>query len=206
MVSKYLYVPNLIGYSRVILMFTAYYYAQESVIIFSICYSLSQILDMFDGMAARAFKQSTNFGAMLDMVTDRCSSTGLMLVVSHRYPELVIWCHAFIWIDICSHWAHMLMMERSGSKSHKLVNTGPWLLRYYYATHWFMVILIVGTEGFPITLYLLSFPDILKGTYIFFKYIAYAMFPFFITKHIINVIQFFHAAELLDSPITTKKE
>ena len=201
MTSKYLYVPNLIGYGRVILMFIAYYYAQTHVAIFAVCYSMSQILDMFDGMAARAFKQSTNFGAMLDMVTDRCSSTGLMLVVSHRYPQLVLFCHMFIWIDICSHWAHMLMMERSGSKSHKLVQSGPWLLQYYYRTKWFMVILIIGAEGFPISLYLLSFPEILRNTYNIFKCICYVMCPLFLTKHFINLIQFYHASELLDSNI-----
>lgn len=201
MVSKYLYYPNLIGYARIILMFTAYHFAQTNVAIFSVFYSLSQILDMFDGMAARAFKQSTNFGAMLDMVTDRCSSTGLMLVVSHRYPQYVLWCHAFIWIDICSHWAHMLMMERSGSKSHKLVKSGPWLLQYYYATKWFMVLLIIGAEGFPISMYLLSFPEKLDWTYQIFKFIEYVMCPLFLTKHFINLIQFYHASELLDSNI-----
>lgn len=35
-------------------------------------YWLSAFLDAFDGMAARAFNQSTKFGAVLDMVSDRC--------------------------------------------------------------------------------------------------------------------------------------
>ena len=38
---------------------------------FSACYILSGFLDAFDGHAARAFNQSTKFGAMLDMLTDR---------------------------------------------------------------------------------------------------------------------------------------
>ena len=37
----------------------------------SACYILSGFLDAFDGHAARAFNQSTKFGAMLDMLTDR---------------------------------------------------------------------------------------------------------------------------------------
>ena len=40
-------------------------------LIFSACYILSGFLDAFDGHAARAFNQSTKFGAMLDMLTDR---------------------------------------------------------------------------------------------------------------------------------------
>ena len=35
------------------------------------CYILSAGLDAFDGHAARALDQSTKFGAMLDMLTDR---------------------------------------------------------------------------------------------------------------------------------------
>ena len=37
-------------------------------------YFMSVVLDEFDGMAARAFNQCTKFGAILDVVTDRCSS------------------------------------------------------------------------------------------------------------------------------------
>lgn len=198
MVTKYLYIPNLIGYSRIILMFVAYYYAQSRPLIFVIAYSLSQFADMFDGMAARAFNQSTHFGAMLDMVTDRCSTTGLMLVLSHRYPQYVLYCHIFIWIDICSHWAHMLQMERSGATSHKNVSSGPWLLRYYYKTKWFMVALIFGAEGFPLCTYLISFKEVLDATGNFFVYLGIIYLPLFFTKHIINVIQFFHASNLLD--------
>ena len=41
------------------------------------------IADAIDGMAARHFKQSSDFGAVLDMVTDRCSTAGFLLIISH---------------------------------------------------------------------------------------------------------------------------
>ena len=199
----WLYVPNLIGYARIIFMFLAFYYAETNPYVFFICYSLSQTLDMFDGMAARAFNQSTKFGAMLDMVTDRCSDIGLMVVLAQRYPEWTLYCHAFIWIDICSHWAHMLAQLQSGATSHKNVSSGPWLLRFYYSCHNFMVLLIMGAEGFPLSLYLLSHeefvaPVILKAMH----YMNYGLAPLFFTKHFINIIQFVHAAEMLDHPQT----
>ena len=37
----------------------------------TVLYCISCLLDAFDGMAARALDQSTKFGAVLDMVTDR---------------------------------------------------------------------------------------------------------------------------------------
>lgn len=36
----------------------------------TVLYCVSCLLDAFDGMAARALNQSTQFGAVLDMVTD----------------------------------------------------------------------------------------------------------------------------------------
>lgn len=197
MVSRFLYVPNLIGYTRVALMFTAYYVYESKPIIFFLCYFLSQFLDMFDGMAARHFNQSTNFGAMLDMVTDRCSTCGLMLTISKRLPQYTMLCHIFIWIDICSHWAHMLASLRAGSQSHKLVTSGPALLQYYYKTHWFMVLLIFGAEGAPLVLYLLSFEQI-KPLYPIFKCLGILCAPLFVLKHLINVIQFTNASKMLD--------
>jgi len=38
----------------------------------TVLYLVSCILDAFDGKMARLLNQSTRFGAVLDMVTDRC--------------------------------------------------------------------------------------------------------------------------------------
>ena len=80
------YVPNLIGYSRVLLTAAAYYYFESDWQICLVAYSLSFILDLFDGIAARHFKQCSQFGAVLDMVTDRCSTCGFLMLLTHIYP------------------------------------------------------------------------------------------------------------------------
>jgi len=41
---------------------------------------------MFDGMAARKFNQSTDFGAVLDMVCDRASDAVILAILGHLYP------------------------------------------------------------------------------------------------------------------------
>lgn len=180
-------------------MFAAYYIADTQPYLFFLFYFLSQFLDMFDGMAARAFNQSTKFGALLDMVTDRCSTVGLLFVIAQRYPKLTLACHFFVWLDIFSHWAHMLATLKAGSASHKIVKDGPWLLRFYYAAHWFMVVLIFAAEGLPCMLYLLSFKEQIPAICVqVVTYLAYVLAPLFFTKHFINVIQFFHAANSLD--------
>lgn len=201
--SRFLYVPNLIGYTRVILSFVAYHYSSTNPYVFAVCYFLSQFLDMFDGMAARAFNQSTKFGAMLDMVTDRCSTIGLMLTIAQRKPELTLYCHFFIWLDICSHWCHMLAKLGHGDASHKLVNSGPKILQFYYRVHWFMVLLIVGAEGFPVCYYLTTFKEVADIFDPYLTYLMYFYLPLFALKHIINVIQFMYASYMLDENTQT---
>ena len=199
----YFYVPNLIGYARIIFMFIAYYFANNNPLYFFIFYALSQGFDMLDGFAARALNQATKFGAMLDMVTDRCSTVGLLLVLSQREKKYTILCHLFIWIDIFSHWTHTLASIQSGASSHKEIKKGPWLLEFYYKVKLFMVFLIIGAEGYPLSLYLLSFKSLNHIIKIILKNLNYFLLPLFLTKHYINIIQFFYAANTLDKPKTT---
>jgi len=105
--SVVLSVPNLIGYVRVILAFVAFYYAYDRPVIAGVSYVVSALLDAFDGMAARRLNQGTEFGAVLDMVTDRFCDACILLVLSHLYPE---WRFAFtclLILDFTSHWVHM---------------------------------------------------------------------------------------------------
>lgn len=63
----FLFIPNLIGYSRIILALSSLYYMPLHPRTCTILYSVSCLLDALDGYAARSFSQSTKFGAVLDM-------------------------------------------------------------------------------------------------------------------------------------------
>ena len=85
-----LYIPNIIGYLRVVLTLLSI----TLMIIFPthwkiaiVCYISSFVGDLFDGMAARKFNQCSTFGGLLDMVTDRCSTAGLLCVLSREYED-----------------------------------------------------------------------------------------------------------------------
>lgn len=56
-VNIFLFVPNLIGYARVILAIASLFYMSNSPYTAMILYWLSAFLDAFDGMAARALNQ-----------------------------------------------------------------------------------------------------------------------------------------------------
>ena len=62
------YIPNLIGYARFffLALFPLFAFHETLYYLSFICYAISYILDGFDGMAARKFKQESRFGAALD--------------------------------------------------------------------------------------------------------------------------------------------
>ncbi len=99
------------------------------------CYLTSGLLDAFDGYAARYLNQGTKFGAMLDMLTDRCVTMCLCVVLAMFYPTCAILFQLMMTLDISSHWLHMLSSMMKGSSSHKSIDlSGNPILRLYYTS------------------------------------------------------------------------
>jgi phosphatidylglycerophosphate synthase len=86
-----LYIPNLIGYFRVfctlagLLLMMAY---PNLWLIATLLYVSSFVGDLFDGLVARKLNQTSEFGGLLDMVTDRCSTLGLLYVLGGEYSKV----------------------------------------------------------------------------------------------------------------------
>lgn len=103
----------------------------------SLLYSVSCLLDALDGVAARYFQQSTQFGAVLDMVTDRCTTACLLVFLSSAWPRWALLFQGLISLDLASHYMHMyatLTMAGSG-QSHKKVDQGRSRLLHLYYTN-----------------------------------------------------------------------
>jgi CDP-diacylglycerol--inositol 3-phosphatidyltransferase len=101
----------------------------------SALYSISCLLDALDGYAARYFEQSTRFGAVLDMVTDRCTTACLLVFLSSAWPRWAILFQGLISLDLASHYVHMnATLSMGGSdQSHKQVDKSrSWILNLYY--------------------------------------------------------------------------
>lgn len=75
------------GYTRVILGALALTYMPTHPKFCTFAYCVSALLDAVDGVAARALGQTSKFGAILDMVTDRCVSGSLPLGVSTAFSS-----------------------------------------------------------------------------------------------------------------------
>ena len=153
----FLYIPNLIGYIRFILYLASF--ISHSLGYWQLCiglYAIAFILDEFDGRAARAYNQSSNFGAALDMVADRSATAGLCLILAQLYPHYLLAFIGAIALDISSHYYLIYATGMRGAASHK--DSAQWsnngLLKLYYGNKPFMDLLILGNELFYLLLYL----------------------------------------------------
>ncbi|KYR00594.1 hypothetical protein DLAC_02613 [Tieghemostelium lacteum] len=191
MVSKvYTYIPNLIGYGRVIFAIMAFVYSYEDYKKFFVFYALSALLDMADGHAARYFNQCSQFGALLDMITDRCSTIALIVVLSHFYPKYLNVYISLIVLDIVSHFARLFSTLMTGKTSHKMTDANHLkIMKIYYENKYFLAFMCFGNEGFFLFTYLYHFfPNALVYFIQWFFF-----FPISAFKQVINFIQFAQA-------------
>ncbi|KAI0595838.1 CDP-diacylglycerol-inositol 3-phosphatidyltransferase-like protein PIS [Biscogniauxia sp. FL1348] len=158
--NVFLFWPNIIGYSRIVLAIASLYYMPLHPRTCSLLYSISCLLDALDGYAARYFNQSTRFGAVLDMVTDRCTTSCLLVFLSSAFPRWAIVFQGLITLDFSSHYMHMYATLAMGGseESHKNVDKSrSWLLNLYYTNKTVLFVCCALNEVFFIALYLLSF-------------------------------------------------
>lgn len=187
-------------------MFLMVYQYHELATLF---YGLSSLLDALDGVAARYLNQCSRFGAVLDMITDRSSTSILLCYLYHYYastnsssllflPPLFQFLLA---LDLSSHYIHMVASHTAGESSHKIIpaDANP-LLKWYYQSRIVLFFVCAGNELFFILLYVYSFIDLTNFS-LFAKALLYSFtlvsFSVCLLKQIINVIQFVRASNFL---------
>ncbi|KAL1769999.1 CDP-diacylglycerol-inositol 3-phosphatidyltransferase [Sigmodon hispidus] len=193
----FLFVPNLIGYARIVFAIISFYFMPCCPFTASSFYLLSGLLDAFDGHAARALNQGTRFGAMLDMLTDRCSTMCLFQLSMS--------------LDVASHWLHLHSSVVRGSESHKMIDlSGNPVLRIYYTSRPALFTLCAGNELFYCLLYLFSFSEgPLVGSVGLFRMGLWITAPIALLKSIISIIHLITAARnmaALDAADGAKKK
>lgn len=80
--SVLVYVPNLIGYTRLVIIITAWFF-YDNIYVFIPLYAFSAMLDGIDGCVARALGQCSAFGAWLDVLVD---NIGRSVLWTSLYP------------------------------------------------------------------------------------------------------------------------
>ena len=192
----------------------------------TVLYGISCILDAFDGLFARRLDQCSKFGAVLDMVTDRCTTACLLVFLSLEYPRWVLLFQFLITLDFSSHYIHMYSSLVTGSSSHKIVGADvSRILWYYYNDTVTLFVFCACNELFFVCLYLMSFYnkpfqlalDVVPGVSYLAKQnstiswlvfqgvpqlswpqvVGALTFPVCAAKQIINCVQFWKAAKTL---------
>lgn len=187
MVSVYLYVPNIIGYFRVLTAVVAAIYAFQNWKVALVLYSVSMWLDAVDGTAARYFNQTSIFGQQLDMLTDRMSTLGLNFVLAVQYRDNWGMFCCFAVVDLVSHWIHMICSVERGNKTHK--GGRNWFLNFYYTFPYALLLFCVGQETFLLVLYCLGHMEEESIPRQIALGFAWASFPLFVLKQVANVVQ-----------------
>eukprot|EP00761_Pharyngomonas_kirbyi_P014482 gb/GECH01014512.1/.p1 GENE.gb/GECH01014512.1/~~gb/GECH01014512.1/.p1 ORF type:complete len:225 (+),score=15.96 gb/GECH01014512.1/:1-675(+) len=196
----FLFVPNLIGYARIILVLWSYIIAFKQPFLSATLYITSFLLDALDGYMARLLGQCSKLGAVLDMVTDRFATAGLLFILSHLYPYYTIPFIMLSVLDFVSHWIKMFSALVRGEDSHKNVSgeNNP-LLRIYYTNRTFMGVLCLGNELFYWFLYLayyttftVQLSDLDVNVFLLAAGICFTPFA---VKQIVNVVQMTNSAQ-----------
>ncbi|KAL9256520.1 CDP-diacylglycerol--inositol 3-phosphatidyltransferase 1-like protein [Drosera capensis] len=156
MLTIYLYIPNIIGYIRVLMNCVAFAISSSHKTLFVSLYFTSFVCDALDGWFARRYNQVSTFGAVLDMVTDRISTACLLVLLSQLYRPGLIFL-SLLALDIGSHWLQMYSTFLAGKSSHKDVkDSSNWLFRLYYGNRIFMAYCCISCEVLYIILFLLA--------------------------------------------------
>jgi CDP-diacylglycerol--inositol 3-phosphatidyltransferase len=191
----YLYIPNIIGYGRILFSILSFLIYDTHPALFLIFYTTSFLLDALDGEAARKYNQTSRFGAVLDMVTDRFSTAALVTLLSHFYNSkaYIIGFVLLNILDFVSHWVRMYSTLVANVASHKdtKVIKNP-LLRIYYGSRIVMGILCLGNELFYVFLYALHFYA-MPSAFVTAAWVF--LIPTWATKQLMNAIQLYDSAE-----------
>lgn len=189
----FLYIPNLIGYFRVLTAVLSFVCMKNHPWYTLVLYGISGFLDAFDGYAARKYNQGTKFGAVLDMVTDRCATSSLICYLCVIYPDYCLLWQLLVSLDLALHYIHMYAMLSSGSASHKNVDAEQSkILNLYYTNRNVLFLVCMVNEFFYVAVYLHSFDFFWLGTMM-----VWLSAPLWLFKQFANVIQLKAAALIL---------
>jgi CDP-diacylglycerol--inositol 3-phosphatidyltransferase len=199
----FLYIPNILDYLRVVFAVIGFSVGKSYPIFFLITYFVSFSLDLFDGLAARHFNQCSRLGGTLDMVIDRISTAGLLMLLSQLYPDYSVIFIYLMMLDIGSHWlqTHSAMMGDNLKThiNHKSLQENFFTVRLYYTNRYFLFSVCLFAEIFLLLIYLKHFYHVVFASSWLIWLFVYFTFGVYALKQYISVIQMLSAAQRIVS-------
>lgn len=109
---------------------------------------------------------ASKFGAVLDMVTDRCTTACLLCYLCSAYPSYTVYFQTIISVDLASHYMHMYRYNSSASST-------------LYSLAYSVCAIALSTKVYPLTRRFrrnrVGFCDSTMATISFFSCFALAM-------------------------------
>lgn len=159
-------------------------------------YVLNFVGDLVDGWAARKFNQSSKYGAVLDMVTDRVSTAGLVGLLTLLYPKESFKFIMLTVLDISSHWFHVVA-SAAAQVHHKEMQSNVFL-KWYYGIYPLFAYCCVSQEFYYLSRWALKFDPSLSFAGVELQWLCtYVFVPGCAFKQVVNVAQWWNAAENL---------
>ena len=154
-----LYVPNLIGYVRLLLIVYALHFVQTDAPVFVLIWTISCALDFFDGLAARRLGQCSRLGELLDVVCDNVSRAAMWIAWCSVNPPglpLALGIVSLEWLT-CLATQLSSAMRDSGNWKHVEARPVPALCGAFFANNFVNPLGmwgIAGLFGAPLYLFL----------------------------------------------------
>ena len=188
-----LYYPNLIGYARFAFLMISTYFAFSTTywVLFPVFYGLAYLMDIADGMAARAFNQCSRYGAALDMICDRASNATMYMILSGLFPKQDFLFFGCLLLDFGSHWYQFQTTALMKAESHKGKNKDEnFIIDLYYNNKLFFSTLVVGSETCTVFLYILGKVPFFQGNFLYLA-VTFILCAIMSTKMLVNVFQWY---------------
>lgn len=157
-----LYVPNLLGYARIVLAFAGLHCAPTRPWTAIYLWIVSGFADLFDGFLARALRQTSRLGVFLDIAADNIlrTVTWLAVAVAGASPPtspadsttlLVLpnsQCCCFL---ICLEWTTMVSTQVHAAQNSQhwkeARSKDPWIIQSYFADNFRNPLGFLGIYG-----------------------------------------------------------
>jgi phosphatidylglycerophosphate synthase len=194
-----LYVPNLLGYARIVSAFLGLYCScinqPVTAVIVWIC---SSLLDLIDGIVARVLHQTSKFGIVLDIFADNILRTSVWMATSnaayHYYHSadysndasssynsaLVVMVSCLI---ICIEWITMVSTQVFAATNHgthwkEARDQDPYIIQVFFSNNFRNPLGCIGIYGlFASNLFLYgSFHPVLYDNIPYFHFFMYVAF------------------------------
>ncbi|OWF37455.1 CDP-diacylglycerol--inositol 3-phosphatidyltransferase-like [Mizuhopecten yessoensis] len=189
--NVFLFVPNIIGYIRIICIAVASLNMVSNHWIAVIFYMMASLLDGLDGFTARKLNQCSRFGALLDIITDICvSNVCLLSCLCHLYPQYMVLFQLSMVLEVSSRWLLTQSTAMIGIKNIKErdYTKESRLIELYYKNKVFLGAVCIGNDLFFAMLYLTYFttgPHV--GSLGLFELLMYLSAPFSLVMFAVGV-------------------